>query len=261
MSERGRPPVAGQHSRPAAAEGQRRPAAAEGQHSPPGGDPAVLLMARAPRRGQVRRALEPMLGPDGCLALHSTLIAQAAAWAHCVAPGAVHVAHDPPDAARELRPLVGSAATLFPQNGEGIAGRVADAMARVFGRRSGPLIVVWPDLPRLVCAHATAALEDLAHGADVVLGPSFDGGFYLIALSRPMPALFALPEDAWRGADAMSLGLIAAREGGLEVGILRAERALHRPADLRAALADPTLPEPIARVLARPGAAGARPGR
>ena len=49
----------------------------------------------------------------------------------------------------------------------------------------------------------------------------------------------------------MTMGLAAARDAGLEVGILRAERALHRPADVRAALADPTLPEPIARVLRR----------
>ena len=33
----------------------------------------------------------------------------------------------------------------------------------------------------------------------------------------------------------MAMALAAAREAGLEVGILRAERALHRPADLRAA--------------------------
>jgi hypothetical protein len=47
----------------------------------------------------------------------------------------------------------------------------------------------------------------------------------------------------------MGMALAAARETGLEVGILRAERALHRPADLRAARADPTLPPELARIL------------
>ena len=42
---------------------------------------AVIVMARAPRRGEVRRALEPVLGADGCVALQSALIVQAAAWA------------------------------------------------------------------------------------------------------------------------------------------------------------------------------------
>jgi hypothetical protein len=41
------------------------------------------------------------------------------------------------------------------------------------------------------------------------------------------------------------------REAGLELGILRAERALHRPADARAALADPLLPDGLAKILRR----------
>jgi hypothetical protein len=98
---------------------------------------------------------------------------------------------------------------------------------------------------------AAAALEDLRTGCDVALGPAFDGGFYLVAVRRPLPALFGLPEQVWRSADAMTVGLTAARDSGLEVGILRAERALHRPADVRAALVDPTLPEAVGKVLKR----------
>jgi glycosyltransferase A (GT-A) superfamily protein (DUF2064 family) len=213
----------------------------------PGG--AVLVMARAPRRHEVRRALEPVLGPDRCVALQSALIVQTVAWARAVAPDAVHVAHDPPDAAEELRRLVGAGPALFPQNGDGITGRLADAAARVFSRHDGPLLIAWPDLPNLRPEHAKAALTDLGSGCDVVLGPSVDGGFYLIGITRPLPRLFGLPEQAWRSPDAMTVGMAAAREAGLEVGILRVERALHRPDDVRAALADPLLPAEIGRIL------------
>ena len=213
--------------------------------------PAVLIMARAPRRGEVRRALEPLLGADGCIALQSTLIAQSSSWAQAVAPAGIHVAHDPPDGGRDLRPLVGPDATLFPQNGDGIAGRLADAVGRVFARNEGPLLIVWPDLPKLRPEHAAGALGDLAAGCDVVFGPVIDGGLYMIALGRPLPKLFALPERAWRSPDVMMLGVAAAREAGLEIGILRAERALQRPADVRAALADPLLPDELAAILKR----------
>jgi uncharacterized protein len=215
-----------------------------------GSGPAVLIMARAPRPGEVRRALEPLLGREGCLDLQSALIAHAAVWAHDLAPGAVHVAHDPPDSGAELRRLVGADAVLFPQNGEGIAGRLADASARVLARAGGPLLIVWPDLPRFRTAHATGALEDLSAGCDVVLGPAIDGGLYLVGIARPLPDLFALPEQAWRQ-DVMGVALTAIREVGYEVGILRAERALHRPADVRAALADPLLPGDVATILRR----------
>jgi hypothetical protein len=212
---------------------------------------AVLIMARAPRRGDVRRALEPVIGQDGALALQTALVTQALEWARQTQPRAIHVAHDPPDSGPELRALAGDEVMMFPQNGDGISGRLADAVGRVFARGPGPLIIVWPDLPFLRPGHAEATLEDLKAGCDVVFGPVFDGGFYLIAIARPMPNLFGLPEQVWRSADAMGIALAAARDAGLEVGILRAERALHRPADVRAVLADPTLPAPVARALGR----------
>ncbi len=188
-----------------------------------------------------------MLGPEGCVALQSTLIRQAVSWAKSISD-AVHVAHDPPDAGREVRALVGADLTLFPQNGEGISGRLADAAARIYSRASGPLLIVWPDLPQLRGDHAAAALDDLRAGYDVVLGPVIDGGFYLIGMPRPLPRLFALPEQTWRSPDVMALAVAAARHGS-QVGLLRVERALHRPADVRAALADPLLPQPVGRVL------------
>ncbi len=192
-----------------------------------------------------------MLGAERSSALQAALIEQAASWANEVAPGAVHVAHDPPDAAPELRRLIGADAALFPQNGDGIAGRLADATARVFARTGGPVLIVWPTLPRWRPEHASWTLEDLAAGCDVVLGPVIDGGFYLIGLARPRPELFALPEQAWRSPDVMTIAVGAARDAGLEVGILRAERGLQRPTDLRAMLADPLLASMPAGMLRR----------
>ncbi len=219
--------------------------------SPNGLQPAVLIMARAPRRGEVRHALEPLIGLDGCVALQTALLMEALRWARELEPREIYVAHDPADAGRDLQRLAGEDAILFPQNGDGIAGRVADAVARVSAHSTGPIMIVWPDLARFSSLHAEAARIDLSGGADLVLGPVFDGGFYLIALARPLPSLFALPEQVWRGSDSFNQVLIAATRAGLEVGVLRGERALHRPADVRAALADPLLPEAVAKGLGR----------
>jgi glycosyltransferase A (GT-A) superfamily protein (DUF2064 family) len=212
--------------------------------------PAVLIMVRAPRRGKVRRALEPVLGQDGCLELHRALIATAVRWAHEVAAEGVFVAHEPADAGPELQPLVREA-VVFPQSGEGIAARVADAAGRVFTERGGPLLIVWPELPAFRPEHAVGALGDLGAGCDVVLGPVIDGGLYLLGIPRLLAKLFTLPEDAWRSSDVMVLAIAAAREAGLEIGVLRAERGLQQPADVRSALADPLLPKGIAAILSR----------
>ncbi len=112
-------------------------------------------------------------------------------------------------------------------------------------------MIIWPDLPYLRETHAEAVLADFDAGVDVILGPVFDGGYYLIGLSKPLPSLFALSEQVWRAPDAMSQVLGVAANANLEIGLMRAERALHRPADVRAALADPMLPETVGKVLGR----------
>jgi len=82
-----------------------------------------------------------------------------------------------------------------PDNGKVRFTEVPDGIyrARVFARGGSPVLIVWPDLPRLRPEHAAAALGDLEAGCDVVLGPAIDGGFYLIALQRPLPTHNRLP--------------------------------------------------------------------
>jgi glycosyltransferase A (GT-A) superfamily protein (DUF2064 family) len=182
---------------------------------------AVLVMA--PGGGELERAL----GSDRLAHLSAALVAAAQKWARAVAPDAIHHA----------------------QAGEPLA----DAITRVFGVHDGPLLVVWPLLPQLRCEHALAALDDFEAGCDLVLGPLIDGGLYLLGLARPVSALLSIPEATWQEPDAMAIGLAAARDSGIEVGLLRAERGVRRPGDLRAALADPLLPEGIRRILKRAG--------
>jgi glycosyltransferase A (GT-A) superfamily protein (DUF2064 family) len=108
--------------------------------------------------------------------------------------------------------------------------------------------LIWPGVPRLRRDHLKAALGDLAAGCDLVLGPMIQGGFYLVALREPHPELFELPGELWVSEDVMGFAE-ATRQSGLELGILQAERALRSSADVRAALADPLLPDEVRRAL------------
>jgi glycosyltransferase A (GT-A) superfamily protein (DUF2064 family) len=184
---------------------------------------AVLLMAPPEPGAEV----EPLLGSERVAELRAMLCAQAWAWAR-------EIAGDDVDRA------VG---------GE----TLAEAVGRVFAGREGPLLVVWPWLPKLRREHASGALDDLEAGCDVVLGPVIDGGLYLLGLARPVSELLSLPDERWQDPDVMTLGFAAARDAGLEVGILRAERALRKRSDVRAALVDPLLPEAVRRILTTAG--------
>jgi hypothetical protein len=206
-------------------------------------------MAQAPGRGVAGHPLASALGAQRSAALGAELILRAVRWATSVAPGAVHGAFAPAEARGEMEELLGGQVRLFAQTGGNASEALADASARLFAAPGeGPLLIAWSDLPRWRPDHAAGALEDLAHGFDVSVGPVFDGGFYLVALARPLPDLFAAPDADWLGPNAMASAFSAAHEAGLGVGMLRAERGLRGPDDVRAVLVDP-LTDPELRAL------------
>lgn len=218
---------------------------------------AVLLMARDPGVGAVRPELEAVLGPGRCAALERALLARAAAWAARVAPGRVWVAVEPAGGRARLADLPGEGVTVVFAQGDGdVSARLGGAVARVIAEAplgpdgvAGPVLIIWPELAQWRDEHAAGALDDIAAGCGVSIGPVFDGGFYLVALAAPVPSLWALPATAWDSPDAIGLALEAVHREGLEAGLLGPERGLRRPGDVRAALADPLLDPELREIL------------
>jgi uncharacterized protein len=236
--------------------------------------PAVLILADPPVPGACLPGLEPLLGPEGCARLQAVLVRRAAAWAAEVAPGRALVAAAPPPAAPHdaagprsaaaPHPLTGSldaaggdvaalapeGTVVFPQSGEHRGERMIAAVEEAFAWAGpGPLLVAGTGVPRLSAPHAAAALADLAEGCDATFGPALDGGFYLAGLAGSYAAVFTLPAEAWDNSDLLTGVLKRARDNGLELGLLRYERELRGPLDVRALLADPLAPADVVAVL------------
>jgi glycosyltransferase A (GT-A) superfamily protein (DUF2064 family) len=205
---------------------------------------SVVVLAEAPRPGRCKRSLEPRLGPNGCALLQAELIRVAVAWGRTLGP--VAVAITPPDAVDEIEV---KGATVFAQEGADPGARIAAAVDRA----DGPAVGIGTDLPTLGASHADAVRSDLVAGVDVAVGPSHDGGWYLVALRSPRPELFALPGGAWNGPEGFTALLGRATELRLGLGMLRGERKLETPADADALLLHHALPAAVAeRLRVRP---------
>ena len=213
---------------------------------------AVVVMAKAPRPGLVKTRLAPMLGDDRCAALQAALITLAATGATAVAPGATFVAFDPPDARDELAGLVPRGVELLPQRGRHLGERMAAAVTDVYAAHRGPLAVVGTDIPLLEPRHLHDAFAELAGGADVVLGPSFDGGYYLAAMTRPVPSLFDIDPHLWGGLEVLAATLSCVEADGLRCHLLGALRDLDTPEDAVALAAEPSLPQALRPLLGGP---------
>lgn len=207
-------------------------------------------MAKAPRPGLAKTRLAPMLGLGRCGSLQAALITLAAAAATAVAPGATFVAFDPPDAREELAGLLPAGVAVVPQRGSHLGERLAGAVADVFAAHRGPLVVVGTDIPLLEPRHLHDAFVVLAGGADVVLGPAFDGGYYLAGMSRPVPSLFDIAPQLWGGPGVLAATVARLEADGLRCALLEELRDLDTPEDAVALAAEPFLPSALRPILA-----------
>jgi len=131
---------------------------------------------------------------------------------------------------------LGGRARWTPQRGGSFGERFRHALRGAYERSGGPLLVVGSDAPGLSHEHLDDALECLDDAPDrVVLGPSPDGGFYLLAANRPLDA--ELAQVKWCRRDTLRSLIAALRSSGLEVCFISPLEDLDRPQDLFAWLA------------------------
>ena len=150
-----------------------------------------VLMVKAPRAGAVKTRLVPPLSAEGAAALAGCLARDTLACVRSVVPEAV-VAYAPSDGRAQLEALLAADSLLWlEQRGEGLGERIERAAAHAAALGRGPVIVVGADSPTLPPAFVADAAASLAAGeSDVALGPTEDGGYYLVGLRRPARGLF-----------------------------------------------------------------------
>lgn len=142
---------------------------------------------------------------------------------------------DPPEALERTRDWLGQGWSLRSQQGRTLGERLARATGEVFAEGARPVVVIGTDSPWLGERDIEQAFEALRH-AEVVIGPAQDGGYYLIGLARPTPALFE--GVAWGTPQVGATTLAQARLLGLAVHLLGTGYDVDRLEDLERFAAD-----------------------
>ena len=140
--------------------------------------------------GAVKTRLCPPLTFDEAASLHGTLVLDTIERATGLPDVTLYVASAPDIAHPFFKVLEGRyGARLLPQEGEDLGARMSGAMQKAFSLGHRRVILIGTDLPSLTRKHLSQAVNQLGNH-DLVLGPTLDGGYYLIALSRPVAELF-----------------------------------------------------------------------
>lgn len=149
-----------------------------------------MVFAREPIAGQVKTRLIPALGAEGATRLYRRLLRIALDAATGV-PGVrpeLWCAGAPPDGGECARLAGRDGLDWYHQPAGNLGARMAEAFRSALSG-CDRAVLIGSDCPGYSTDYLAAAFAGLAD-RDVVLGPAVDGGYVLIGLSRPAPALF-----------------------------------------------------------------------
>jgi len=179
----------------------------------PGADRVLVIMAKAPRLGAVKTRLAPGLSPDAIAAFYRCLLEDTLALARSL-PGVEVAIMCPESDVGELVQLAGNDVRVVAQKGVGLAAGLTSVFAHLAeGQR---MIAFNSDSPHLPHSVLEDAFEMLA-GHELVVGPTHDGGYYLVGAKASHPTLFE--DDGMGTSSALERLLARARALGLSVGL------------------------------------------
>lgn len=147
----------------------------------------IVIFARAPELGAVKTRLAKAVGDERALALYEAFLDDTCALTQGLGARRVLAVAGDVDHPRVAHLCKSQRLAVEPQGDGDLGARMARAIATHVAM--GPVVIVGSDAPTLPRAHLHQALDALmAH--DVVIGPSDDGGYYLIGARVAVPELF-----------------------------------------------------------------------
>ena len=213
-------------------------------HQVPRGVCALAVMTKAPQAGRVKTRLVPPLTPEEAAELNKCFLRDTTAaisTAYCRRPvadegktaRAVGVAvYTPVGAESAYTDILPGDFSLMPQRGDEFGERLYFAVEDLFKCGFTSVCLIDSDSPTVPAENFAKAVELLSIGRDrVVLGPSDDGGYYLIGVKKLYQHLFE--QIDWSTERVFNQTIQRATEIGLEIKLLPTEYDVDDAASLR----------------------------
>jgi hypothetical protein len=177
----------------------------------------LIVFCKAPRPGLVKTRLVPALGAQGACDVYRELVEQVVSRVAQV--DSVQLRHTPDDARLEVSRWKRQPAwECHPQGPGDLGERMSAAFESELGTGTDRVVVIGTDTPEILESDIREAFNALRRD-DLVIGPSEDGGYWLIGLSEPCPGLFT--DMPWGTSEVLGRTLQRAKATGLRVHLLR----------------------------------------
>jgi uncharacterized protein len=208
-------------------------------------DAAIIIFARYPAPGKVKTRLADALGKEKAADFYRTCAKKT--FDECrKAGGASYIYYSDGRDAAAIKKWVGPGFHFAPQIGQTLSERLTNSLEEVFRKGAKRVMVVASDTPDLSTEILRKAANGLAH-YNVVIGPAYDGGYYLMAMKKVHAGLFE--GITWSTGRVLEETLAAARRLGLTVLMLPWLRDIDTLQDVNTWLRTADPENPVTRTL------------
>ena len=143
----------------------------------------VIVFAKNPVPGQVKTRLMPHLSAEQAASLYQAFLVDWCNALSTISAARRVIAYTPPEGLNALQTLIGKDLVYILQQGATLGERLIAAAHWACNRDYTKFLFVGSDSPTLPIQYVERAL-DLLESRDIVIGPSVDGGYYLIGFSK-----------------------------------------------------------------------------
>lgn len=150
-------------------------------------DKAVILFTRIPEPGKVKTRMMPYLSPSECAELQECCIKDSLEMLREV-DADKFICYEP-SGDRNLLAELCKETNFIVQRGDDIGARMKNGLSDVFDIGYKSVLLMGSDIPEVKSSDITDAFSQL-QSCDTVIGPSQDGGYYLIGMNDIKPELF-----------------------------------------------------------------------
>lgn len=217
----------------------------EGGTRPDGRAQALIIFGKVPEPGAVKTRLSPPLSPREAARLYEAFLRDA--FAHHY-PSVDRLLYLSPAARVMPEGLVPEGVFIFEQQGKGLGQRMGRAFRASFEAGYGRIVIIGTDHPTLPPEYVEKAFEVLERQDSICIGPTEDGGFYLLGMNRYYPVLFE--GMRYSHADVFRQTRYRAERTGAHLTVLPAWYDVDTPSDLQRLmrdLEDPSVEAPHTR--------------
>ena len=173
----------------------------------------LVIMAKAPRLGSVKTRLAASLSLQAATELYRCLLNDTIGLAQALDHVEIAIMCPASDV-EDLSRAVAKAVRIVPQTGQGLGAGLASVFTHFATPGHQGVIAFNSDSPHLPATVLETAF-DVLEACDLVVGPTHDGGYYLVGARASHPGLFT--SDGMGTANALEALLTRARALGLSV--------------------------------------------